>query len=187
MKRGRTYEWLPLWRQKWLMGSTRWELEPAQRAVFVDFLCLAGGDDGYIRANPETPYPLPYLAGTLHVSLDVLTSTIERCIEVGKLKRDDRGCLFVCSWAEYQLNPRHKKRLLAETERETNTETDTEKGTQNCDAMSQNYDTKKISPRKPEYKPSQIGNTTRDLEEGVRRAHEKNKKAFPKLLEEGHE
>jgi len=46
--------------QRRLMGSTRWELDPAERSIFIDFLCLAGADDGFIRANPETPSRRPY-------------------------------------------------------------------------------------------------------------------------------
>ncbi len=146
MRRGRTYDWLPLWRRKWLMGSTRWELDPAERGVFVDFLCIAGDDDGFIRANPETPYPLPYLAGMLQVPLDVLERTVEKCLAVGKLQRDERGCLYICSWEQYQLTGRHKRRLLSETEKKTETETDTERETEresgHPDIMSGNADIK---------------------------------------------
>jgi hypothetical protein len=151
MKRGKTYDWLPLWRDKWLLGSTRWELDPAERSVFIDFLCHASADDGWVRANPDTPYPLPWLAATLQVPVDVLTRTIDKCIEVGKLKRDERGCLFICSWQQYQLTPRYKKQLLAEKDTDTDTETerDTERGTQKCEHASQNCDLNHSTEGKP--------------------------------------
>lgn len=114
MRRGRTYDWLPLWRRKWLQGSTRWELDPAERSVFIDFLCLAGDDDGFIRANPETPYPEQYLAHVLNVSVELLTGTIEKCITAGKITRDSNGCLFICNWKTYQLAPRTKRGLDVE-------------------------------------------------------------------------
>jgi len=112
LRRGRTYDWLPLWRRKWLQGSTRWELDPAERSVFIDFLCLAGDDDGFIRANPETPYPTQYLAHVLNISVELLTSTVEKCIAAGKITRDSNGCLFIANWKAYQLPPRTKRFLM---------------------------------------------------------------------------
>jgi hypothetical protein len=112
MKRGKIYDWLPLWRNKWLMGSTRWELDSAERGVFIDFLCLAGADDGFIRANPTTPYPVEYLAGMLQVPVDLVLRTIEKCVAVGKLTRFEDGVLFITSWEAYTLNPRSKRKLM---------------------------------------------------------------------------
>jgi len=143
MKRGRTYDWIPLWRQKWLWGSTRIELDPGERSVWIDLLCIAGNDDGYIRANPDTPYRREQLAGMLCMPVELLNSAIEKCIRYGKLALEPSGALRVCSWESYQLDPRYKKRLLAEsghssmadepefsgsnTEKENKKETDTEK------------------------------------------------------------
>jgi len=114
MRRGKIYDWLPLWRNKWLMGSTRWELDPGERSVFIDFLCLAGADDGYIRANPTTPYPLEYLAGMLQAPLELISRTIEKCVAVGKLTRSEDGILFISSWKDYQLDPRRRRELMQE-------------------------------------------------------------------------
>lgn len=121
MKRGKTYDWIPLWRQKWLWGSTRIELNPGERSVWVDLLCIAGNDDGFIRANPETPYGREQLAGMLCLPLELLNSAIEKCIKYGKLGMDDGGILRVLSWEDYQLGPRYKKRLLSESEHSTMT------------------------------------------------------------------
>jgi hypothetical protein len=114
MRRGKIYDWLPLWRNKWLMGSTRWELDPAERSVFIDFLCLAAADDGFIRANPTTPYPVEYLAGMLRVPADIISRTIEKCVAVGKITRLENGILYVNSWKDYQLDPRRKRELMQE-------------------------------------------------------------------------
>jgi hypothetical protein len=115
MRRGKTYEWLPLWRNKWLMGSTRWELDPAERGVFIDLLCLAGGDDGFIRANPTTPYPLHYLAGMFQAPLELVQRTVEKCIIVGKIHRLEDGILYINSWDDYKLYPRRKRELMEGT------------------------------------------------------------------------
>lgn len=62
--------WIPLWVDKWLWGSTRIELEPDERSVWVDLMALAAKDDGYIRANVGVPYAHQQLAGMLCVSVE---------------------------------------------------------------------------------------------------------------------
>lgn len=118
MRRGKIYDWLPLWRNKWLMGSTRWELTPAERSVFIDFLCLAGADDGFIRANPSTPYPIEYLAGMLQAPAELIRETIEKCIAVDKITRLEDGILYINSWGDYQLASRSKRKLMEEKKAE---------------------------------------------------------------------
>ena len=115
MKRGRTYDWIPLWRQKWLSGSTRFELDPAERSVFVDLLCMGGDDDGYIRANEDMPYPREYLSATLVVPLDVINSAIEKCVKYGKIKILPNGSMYILSWddPEYRFSLRHKRRIMS--------------------------------------------------------------------------
>ena len=122
MRRGKIYDWFPMWRNKWLQGSTRFELDPDERSVFVDFLCLGAADDGFIRANPTTPYPIKYLAVILQVPEELLVRTIEKCIALGKLKRFDDGILYVLSWADYQLDPRRKREVMeGQEEKKTHT------------------------------------------------------------------
>jgi hypothetical protein len=66
LKRGRSYDWIPLWIDKWLMGSTRFELEAGERSVFIDLMVLGAKDDGFIRANESMGYPHEYLARILN-------------------------------------------------------------------------------------------------------------------------
>ena len=113
MKRGKTYEWIPLWVEKWLWGSTRIELTPAERSVWVDLMALGSKDDGYIRANEMTPYLDAQLAGMLCVPIELLQTTIAKCIEYGKLGRDNQGTLYILNWAEYSLTERHKRRVMS--------------------------------------------------------------------------
>ncbi|MGA2363525.1 MAG: hypothetical protein ABSG73_13850 [Candidatus Aminicenantales bacterium] len=115
MKRGKTYDWIPLWRDKWLQGSTRFELLPDERSVFIDLLCMAGGDDGFIRANPETPYPDRYLANLLNIDIELWERTVRKCVSVGKIIRMEDGILYVASWQEYRIPARTKRWLMDET------------------------------------------------------------------------
>ena len=76
----------------------------------------------------------------LVVPIDVLNSAIEKCIKYGKLEEGKNGTLYIKSWPEYQLNPRHKKRFesqncdiesqnpcpYTDTDTKTNTDTNTE-------------------------------------------------------------
>jgi len=114
MKRGKSYEWIPLWVEKWLWGSTRLELNPAERSVWIDLMALASKDDGYIRANPTTAYLDQQIAGMLCIKLELLRSTIEKCIKYEKLKKDETGVLYIINWEEYSLTGRHKRRLMSE-------------------------------------------------------------------------
>jgi hypothetical protein len=96
-------QWLPLWINQWLFGSTRHELTHEERAIFVDLWALAGKDDGYIRANESTPYPVTQLAGMFCAPESLLISTIAKCIKFKKLKRLSNGTLFIIHWELYQL------------------------------------------------------------------------------------
>jgi len=111
MKRGISYAWFPLWIDKWLWGSTRHELNHEERAIFVDLLALAAKDDGFIRANETTPYPIEQLAGMLQASKELVSNTISKCIKYGKLIEKE-GIYFVNNWNEYRLSQRHKKRVI---------------------------------------------------------------------------
>jgi hypothetical protein len=114
MKRGKSYEWIPLWIDKWLMGSTRFELEPGERSVFIDLMVLGAKDDGYIRANVSMGYPHEYLARTLNVSAELLDSSIAKCIQHGKIKELKNGVYYVKNWESYSLSQRHKKRVMSQ-------------------------------------------------------------------------
>lgn len=107
-------DWIPLWVDKWIFGSTRIELQPDERSVWVDLMALAGKDNGFIRANPQTPYPPPQLAGLLCITEELLQRTIQRCIETGKIKEcDNSSGYYILNWAEYQLSDRHKRRFTS--------------------------------------------------------------------------
>ena len=69
--------WFPWWPEKWLWGTIRIECTPAERGIWVDLLSLASKDDGHIRANEETPYPIQQLAGMLIIPEKELDAALE--------------------------------------------------------------------------------------------------------------
>jgi hypothetical protein len=119
VKKQGTLKWIPLYVDKWLYGSTREELEPAECAVWIDILALAAKDDGYIRANEGFPYSVRRLAGLLGRDEELIGRTIEKCLatftanpeERPKLTRLADGTLYVTNWEEYRLSERHERRF----------------------------------------------------------------------------
>lgn len=104
-------QWIPLWIDKWIFGSTRIELQPDERSVWVDLMALSAKDHGFVRANAGVSYPIPQLAGLLCITEELLNRTIKRCIEVKKIIPCQDGSIFLPSWGEYQLSDRHKRRF----------------------------------------------------------------------------
>jgi hypothetical protein len=101
--------WIPFWIDKWIFGSMRIEHTLEERAIWVDLLALAAKDNGYIRANETTPYPLQQLSGMLLIPEDKLTDAIENFIKTGKLNCDKHGVLCVTKWEKYQFTDRYRR------------------------------------------------------------------------------
>ena len=106
--------WVPLWIDSWLFGSTRIELTLEQRAIWIDLLAFAGKDQGFIRANEGIPYPIEQLAGLLRVPVELLKLTIDRCLETGKLTKMPDETLYITNWKRYKLTPQYRRRLKEE-------------------------------------------------------------------------
>jgi len=147
-KRYSDNHWIPLWVDKWLFGSTRIELSPEERGVWIDLIALASKDDGYIRANQGCPYPLEQLAGMLIVPKEVLEKTINKCLEpnVGKLEKLPDGTLKIKSWEKYELSKRHKRRIIFKSMSEK------------ADHMSENRDAKRREEKIREEKKRENNN-----------------------------
>ncbi len=104
--------WIPLWIDKWIFGSTRIELQPDERSVWIDLMAIASKDNGYIRANPETEYPPQQLAGLLCISEELLNRSIQRFIETKKIAKSENGAgYYIINWSSYQLTDRYKRRF----------------------------------------------------------------------------
>ncbi len=119
--------WFPWWPDKWIFGSVRIEFTPAERGIWVDMLSLASKDDGHIRANEETPYPLTQLAGMLIIPEKELDAAIKKFIKHKKLTKLKSGTLYVTKWEKYQFSDRHKRRV--EDEMSDNSDTTPKKET----------------------------------------------------------
>ena len=121
MKRGKDIDkWYPFWIDKWLFGSTRHELIIREgdavhdlRGIFIDLLTLSKKDQGFIRANETTPYPLEQLAGMFCVPLELLKRTIAICVVAGKLVESSPGIYYVASTGEYELKKTAKYEAAA--------------------------------------------------------------------------
>lgn len=114
MKDKKPLTWIPVYIDKHLFGSTRQELEPDERSVWMDLLVFSGKDDGHIRANEGVPYPNAQLAGIFLVPEDLLNRTIKKCIKYGKIKILKDGTMYLPSWKNYRLSDRHVRRLASE-------------------------------------------------------------------------
>ncbi len=82
----------------------RIEFNTEERGVWVDLMCLAGKDDGFIRANEDIAYPYTQLAGMLIIPEDLLIKTIEKFIKAKKLTLKKNGVLYITEWEKYQLS-----------------------------------------------------------------------------------
>jgi hypothetical protein len=110
-------EWIPLWIDKWIFGTTRIELEPDERSVWVDLMAVAAKDHGFIRANVGVAYLPQQLSGLLCISEELLLRSIQKCLKVGKLCQcENGGGYFLPNWGEYQLSERHKRRFKEKIE-----------------------------------------------------------------------
>jgi hypothetical protein len=119
--------WFPWWPEKWLWGTIRIECTPAERGIWVDLLSLASKDDGHIRANEETPYPIKQLSGMLILSEKELDAAINKFLKLGKLIKTKTGTLYVAKWEKYQFSERHKRRM--EDKMSDDSDTMSKKGT----------------------------------------------------------
>lgn len=77
--------WFKVCPEKWLFGSTREEMTPAERGVWIDFLALAYMNDppGQIDFFTERR-----LANKLNITTKLLRSTIEKASAYGKIDLD---------------------------------------------------------------------------------------------------
>jgi len=95
--------WVKLWVTGWLHGSIRWQLNPAERGVWADLLCLAGecGQEGKICDNDGRPYPREFIANQLNILQILLDETIAKCKHEGRLEDKD-DVIIISNWQTYQ-------------------------------------------------------------------------------------
>ena len=102
------------WRKSWidenLMGSIRIDLLPAERSVWYDLCDLCGKSRrwGVIERSQGIPYTAEDLSYLFKTPVDIVQSTIDKCMVEGRLQRDDTGALVITHWDKYQIRPRSK-------------------------------------------------------------------------------
>ncbi|NOR53121.1 MAG: hypothetical protein GQ536_03420 [Candidatus Aminicenantes bacterium] len=98
--------------EKYLWGSTRSELSPDERSVWIDFLCLETLNFGVIEV-----YSRDQLAQQLLISRELLDRSIKKFIKSGKVKRkynkrEKKEIFAIVNWSRFQadyLTKRAKK------------------------------------------------------------------------------
>jgi len=111
MARGATRRsWVKLYITGWLHGSIRWELEPEERSVWADLICLAGecNNGGRICDNDGKPFPKSFIANQLNIPKELLDRTIAKCKHEGRLE-DTNDIIVIANWASYQSEYERQK------------------------------------------------------------------------------
>jgi hypothetical protein len=91
-----------IWAEQWLLGSTRTELKNEERAVLLDFLCLAALKGGYVEC-----YSRDQLASQLCIERELLDKCIEKFIDTCKVKKkvkqkEKKEIFLFTKWEQYQ-------------------------------------------------------------------------------------
>lgn len=95
-------DWIKLHCNRWLYGSTRDELTPAQRAVWIDLLALAGQLCKDDQDSMTLKVTRPALTRLFKVSRTLLDSTLEACQEANKLTLSEATDeITITNWAFY--------------------------------------------------------------------------------------
>jgi hypothetical protein len=125
---GRNYPWIKLWTRGWLTGTIRGNMTPAERSVWADLLAMANESRvrGTICRAKGVPYERSYLANYLDVPIELLNSTIEKCLgdknaqdDLHRIEVSADGCIVISNWQKYQAKPEGKgKRFESARERE---------------------------------------------------------------------
>lgn len=97
------HRWVKFWVKGWLHGSIRWQLDPEERSVWADLICLAGecGQEGKICDNDGIPLPPKFIASQLNVTEALLARTIAKCKNDHRLE-EHSGVVYITNWTTYQ-------------------------------------------------------------------------------------
>lgn len=147
-------KWIKLWVDEYLMGTTRFELTPEERGVWIDLLAMAGKsrDEGKIYAgkyeNKIRGYPLEYLAGILLVSPETLQRTLEKCEKYEKIKveydENKNIIIEILNWSKYQSEYNRQKQYRLQQRLQQKNKKVTQKVTNQVINKVTSKDTKKL-------------------------------------------
>lgn len=102
MRTGRR-SWLKLFAERTLHGTTIKELEPAERWVWIGYLCLAADSpiSGIACVAQGVPYTTGQTCRLLDVSPAVLKCATEKMVAAGKISVNGEG-VHITNWEHYQ-------------------------------------------------------------------------------------
>lgn len=85
--------WYKVYSREALEGSLRFDCNSEERGVWWDFCHMANESRtrGVIQANDETPYPHPWLAAKLNISLELLDRCIEKFTSQKRIYENEHG------------------------------------------------------------------------------------------------
>lgn len=100
-------KWFKIYGERWFMGSTRWELSPEQRSIWVDLLARASINQ--VPGRIEY-FSLEQLSDQFQVNLALLEETLKRCKEVNKIKYyPEKNLILIINWKKYQSEYERQK------------------------------------------------------------------------------
>jgi replisome organiser protein len=122
-------QWVKLWVNEWLDGTTRFELTPQQRIVWIDLLALAGRSRfpgfvyaGHSDSNTRVGYPIEYLAGVLQMDEVTLNNTLKLLQDKGHItleeSQPEKYIIGIVNWEKYQseyLRQKAYRKVTTET------------------------------------------------------------------------
>jgi hypothetical protein len=106
-------QWVKLWVNEWLDGTTRFELTAPQRLLWIDLLALAGRSrfPGFVYAGTgrdgnKLGYPIAYLAGVLQMDEVALNNALRLLKEHEHITLDETApesyVIGIINWEKYQ-------------------------------------------------------------------------------------
>jgi hypothetical protein len=102
------------------------KLPDIEQLALIKMFCLASEAEprrGYLEYSPNNPYPVSEIANQCRMSIEVIQSTIQHCMEDknfdgngSRMEQLPDGTLYFGNWEKYNKNQKPKR--LAETEEE---------------------------------------------------------------------
>lgn len=127
-------QWVKLWVNEWLDGTTRFELTAPQRLLWIDLLALAGRSrfPGFVyagtgRDGKKLGYPIAYLAGVLQMDELALNNALRLLKEHEHITLDETApesyIIGIINWEKYQSEYLRQKTYRKVTPEVTNDST----------------------------------------------------------------
>ena len=96
--------WIKLWVREIIHGTTLKELEPDERAVWFELLCVAGDSviSGKVCISEELGYTDEQLCTLLRVDISLLKRAVNKLEIVEKIKRNGNNIIEIAKFNKYQ-------------------------------------------------------------------------------------